>query len=170
LFYPNLVAFFRKELALEMQTAMTEKGHETEQEQRLKKTENNSLREITLGNGLGVTLDHLRERGVFQGSGIEWAGRNNDKKLLPHQTLVKEALFSGDDESHAWRIEAALRHTDEFGRVLTAKEAFRKLCYHFHGKGPSKNRQKKRVEQYLTEVASKKKLTSAQVGLRALDR
>merc|ERR1712066_348900 len=59
------------------------------------------------------------------------------------------------------RIETALRQTDEYGRVLTAKEAFRELCYHFHGKRPSQNRHLKRVKEYINDITCKKRLTSS---------
>lgn len=119
-------------------------------------------REKIYGRGLGATLCSLRFRGVLCINPVEWAGRHNDKKLFPHQNLAKEALFSGvgDKTEQALRLEVALRRTDEYGRVLTAKKAFRKLCYDFHGKGPSKKREQKRVNQYVDEIKSKKKATS----------
>merc|ERR1712118_389539 len=70
------------------------------------------------------------------------------------------ALFSGETDGQIQRIEIALRRTDNFGRVLTAKQAFRELCYHFHGKHPSKNRENKRSRQYIMDLASKKNLTT----------
>lgn len=128
--------------------------------------ENHFLRENSLGYGLGTTINLLRDRG-FLNTSVEWAGRSNDKKLMPHQALVKDALFSGlstqvKDESYGQiqRIEAALRRTDDFGRTLTAKEAFRELCYHFHGKKPSKHRQIKRLKQYISDLATGKRLST----------
>merc|ERR1712203_1124003 len=84
----------------------------------------------------GSALELLRNRGILKLDTFEWAGRNNDKKPLPHQKLAKNALFSGesDKDEDILRLEVALRQTDKFGRVLTAKEAFRRLCYDFHGK------------------------------------
>merc|ERR1719191_2310306 len=101
----------------------------------------------------------LRERGLVN-LGIDWAGRNNDKRLTPHHALVKHALFSDENNGQVQRIETALRRTDDYGRVLTAKEAFRELCYHFHGKHPSKNRLNKRAKQYVRDLTGKKRLTT----------
>lgn len=98
--------------------------------------EKNFLKEILLGLGLGNTVGLLRDRGLLNIDDVDWAGRNNDKKLMPHQALAKDALFSNSNKinEQTQRIEAALRRMDQYGRVLTAKEAFRELCYHFHGK------------------------------------
>ena len=38
---------------------------------------------------------------------------------------------------------------DEFGRLLTRKEAFRQLCYGFHGNKPGKRKQEKRLREML---------------------
>jgi hypothetical protein len=119
------------------------------------------LKENSIGCGLGQTLKFLRDRGLVN-KDVEWAGRSMDKKSIPHHLLVKDAFFSEEGKNHGQiqRIEAALRRTDKYGRVLTAKEAFRELCYHFHGKYPSKNRQKKLTKQYIMDLAGKHKLTT----------
>merc|ERR1712224_589442 len=110
------------------------------------------------GWGLGATLGLLRFRGVLGPNSIEWAGRHNDTKTLPHHNLVKEALFSDKclnntpEDQQVLRLETALRRTDEYGRVLTAKQAFRKLCYDFHGKGPSKIREQKRAKKQINAI------------------
>jgi len=126
------------------------------------------LKENTIKCGLGTALTHLRKRGMLNQNSIDWAGRNSDKKKLPHQIMAKEALISVDDEKNEQitRIETALRQTDEYGRVLTAKEAFRKLCYHFHGKRPSQNRHMKRAKEYINDLTYKKKLTSVDENRR----
>ena len=43
--------------------------------------------------------------------------------------------------------QVALTRKDEYGRILTPKEAFRQLCYRFHGIQPSKGTQEKRRRQ-----------------------
>ncbi|CAN6893299.1 unnamed protein product, partial [Brassica oleracea] len=42
----------------------------------------------------------------------------------------------------------------ECGRILTEKEAFKKLCHGFHGKKPGKRKQEKRMRKH--EDSSKK--------------
>lgn len=66
-------------------------------------------------------------------------------------------MFEGEKDSRLnTSIEAALTRRDEFGRVMTPKEQFRQLCYAFHGKPPSKNKQEKRLRKYQEELAVKK--------------
>jgi len=44
-------------------------------------------------------------------------------------------------------FDVKIEHRDEFGRKLTQKEAFRQLNYHFHGFGPGKKKQEKRLKE-----------------------
>ena len=53
-------------------------------------------------------------------------------------------------------IDDALTRTDEFGRVISPKEAFRQLCYNFHGIKPSKNKEEKKIRKYLEEQKQQK--------------
>lgn len=48
-----------------------------------------------------------------------------------------------------------LNYTDDTGRELTAKEAFRLMCHKFHGKGPSKNKRETRMRRELRELRLK---------------
>ena len=43
--------------------------------------------------------------------------------------------------------EVNIEYRDEHGRALTQKEAFRQLCYSFHGYGPGKKKREKREKQ-----------------------
>ncbi|KAL3714460.1 hypothetical protein ACJRO7_006387 [Eucalyptus globulus] len=57
----------------------------------------------------------------------------------------------GDDGQKEIRIE----RKDEFGQILTPKEAFQLLSRKFHGKGPGKMKQEKRMKQYQEELKLK---------------
>ncbi|CAN0878384.1 SART-1 family protein DOT2 [Linum grandiflorum] len=48
-----------------------------------------------------------------------------------------------------------IERTDEFGRIMTPKEAFRVISHRFHGKGPGKMKQEKRMKQYQEELKLK---------------
>ena len=61
-------------------------------------------------------------------------------------------------------VEAALTERDEFGRILTPKERFRRLCHAFHGIDPSKNRKEKRLRKLAEEVAARKAASSVVGG------
>ena len=52
------------------------------------------------------------------------AGRTNDKKV----EKVGQIFDYGS------RVEGALKRYDEYGRLMTPKEAFRELSHAFHGK------------------------------------
>lgn len=53
------------------------------------------------------------------------------------------------------RIENALRKVDDFGRILTPKEAWRQVNYSFHGWGASKNKREKIIKKYVEDLKSK---------------
>lgn len=59
------------------------------------------------------------------------------------------------------RIENALRKTDQFGRILTPKEAWRQLNYSFHGFGASRNKQEKFIKKYAEDLKTKVRVSSA---------
>jgi U4/U6.U5 tri-snRNP-associated protein 1 len=42
--------------------------------------------------------------------------------------------------------EIQLEYRDDMGRKLTTKEAYRQLCYNFHGYGPGKAKTEKRIK------------------------
>ncbi|KAM3683680.1 hypothetical protein ACJW31_12G166400 [Castanea mollissima] len=109
-----------------------------------------TIHEVAVGKGLSGALKLLKERGTLKES-IEWGGRNMDKKKSKLVGIV------GDDESKEpcssslidYRKEICIERTDEFGRIMTLKEAFRLILHKFHGNGPGKMKQEKRMKQYL---------------------
>ncbi|KAL2899007.1 SART-1 family protein DOT2 [Bienertia sinuspersici] len=120
-----------------------------------------TLHEAPVGKGLSGVLQLLKERGTLKET-IEWGGRNMDKK--------KSKLVGIYDEDGPKKIhmdkkkgklvdetprEIHLERTDEFGRILTPKQAFRLLSHKFHGKGPGKMKQEKRMKQYYDELKLK---------------
>ncbi|CAM9663014.1 unnamed protein product [Chrysoparadoxa australica] len=54
----------------------------------------------------------------------------------------------------------SIEYRDEFGRQQTQKEAFRQLSYRFHGHGPKRKKQEKRLK-ILAEERAKTKLATA---------
>ncbi len=83
--------------------------------------------------GLGGILDSLRQRGELKGgiNDMVWGGRASDR--AKSKLTVLEEVFTGSDDKLVQDVETALTRRDEFGRVLTPKEAYRQLCYAFHG-------------------------------------
>ena len=73
-------------------------------------------------------------------------GRNKDKSL--EQQLGTFDQGKKDQEEDRVRIE----YFDKKGKKLTLKEAFRQMCWKFHGKMPSHRKQEKRkIKEELLE-------------------
>jgi U4/U6.U5 tri-snRNP-associated protein 1 len=107
----------------------------------------------------------LKDRGEVGGGGgsgggsrdrVEWSGRVGDIRSADRATYSQ--VYRAGDHASAQdaSIEAALTERDEFGRVLTPKERFRRLCHRFHGIEPSKNTKEKRLRKLAEEVAVRK--------------
>ncbi|KAF2302005.1 hypothetical protein GH714_031263 [Hevea brasiliensis] len=107
-----------------------------------------TIHEVPVGKGLSGALNLLKERGTLKES-IEWGGRNMDKKKSKLVGIVDNNV--DNDKFKDIRIE----RTDEFGRIITPKEAFRMISHKFHGKGPGKMKQEKRMKQYQEELKLK---------------
>jgi len=120
-----------------------------------------------IGLGLGSMLSYLKERGELH-KPVEWAGRVNDSKD-PFFTKAMggyEDVYSGgrSEDDIAATVEVALTRKDEYGRILTPKEAFRQLCHNFHGIQPSQSSKEKRMRQAARELAQKKAATASIEG------
>jgi U4/U6.U5 tri-snRNP-associated protein 1 len=118
--------------------------------------------ERNISRGLGGALDFLKERGELR-QAETFAGRTNDTRDPYFSKAMggfKDVYTGGQQEDRiAAHVEAALTQRDEYGRILTPKEAFRKLCYRFHGIEPSKNTREKRSRQTEKELAQKQAAT-----------
>lgn len=108
-----------------------------------------TIHELAVGKGLSGALNLLKDRGTLK-EGIDWGGRNMDKKKSKLVGVV------GDDPNVDNRFkDIRIERTDEFGRIMTPKEAFRMISHKFHGKGPGKMKQEKRMKQYQEELKLK---------------
>ncbi|KAI9917913.1 hypothetical protein PsorP6_012688 [Peronosclerospora sorghi] len=101
-----------------------------------------------VGTGVGATLALLRKTGELRQTRSErQAGRANDVR----DRSVEDAF----------RVKSGvnLDYRDEFGRLLTKKEAFRRLSYKFHGHEPGKKKKEKRLKQLKEELAAQKQMS-----------
>lgn len=126
----------------EVQETMPDETHSEEKEEEVAPDE--AIHEPAVGKGIAGALNLLKSRGTLKET-IEWGGRNMDKKKSKLVGIV------GGDGTKEIRIE----RTDEYGRILTPREAFRILSHKFHGKGPGKMKQEKRMRQYMEELKIK---------------
>ena len=78
--------------------------------------------------GLAGALALLKERGDLA-ERIEWSGRINDMRPERMGDLRDVYTDGRHEERIASDIERALTERDEFGRILTPRERFRRLCY-----------------------------------------
>lgn len=124
------------------------------------KEEESGLREKVIGSGLAGALAFLKDRGELEAP-VEWSGRTNEKKRVNTQGLDEVYTGGRQEDRIALDVEVALTRKDEYGRILTPKEAFRQLCYRFHGIQPSKNSREKRQKKAAEEVAKKKTTSGA---------
>ncbi|XP_060219179.1 SART-1 family protein DOT2-like [Lycium barbarum] len=121
-------------------------NHSTKKEEKPVITPDEKIREVPIGKGLSEVLKLMRERGTLK-EDIELGCRNTDKKKS--KLVDVRCDEEGEKEIH-------IERTDEYGRNLTPKEAFRVFCHGFHGKEPGKKKQEKRMRQYQLELKIKK--------------
>lgn len=101
-----------------------------------------------VGSGMAATLALLRKTGDLRETRVErQAGRANDARdrNVDEELKVKDGV--------------KLDYRDEFGRLLTKKEAFRLLSYKFHGHEPGKKKKEKRLKQLKEELEAQKMLS-----------
>lgn len=92
--------------------------------------------------GVAAALARFRSMGELTRK-TEQHGRARDKRL--HVNDIQ-------DKSER---PIRLNYTDETGREVTPKEAFRLMCHKFHGKGPSKNKREARLRRELRQLKMK---------------
>ncbi|KAK2456697.1 SART-1 family protein DOT2 [Trifolium repens] len=113
-----------------------------------------TIHEVAVGKGLSGALKLLKDRGTLKES-VEWGGRNMDKKKSKLVGIVEDEGKEAPNKK-----EIHIERTDEFGRILTPKEAFRIISHKFHGKGPGKMKQEKRMKQFHEELKLKQMKSS----------
>ena len=81
-------------------------------------------------------LDHMsaREREEYAG----WANKQRDQQ---------DARRMAEIFNKEYKPDVQLRYTDDFGRQMNQKEAFKHLSHQFHGKGSGKMKTEKRLKK-----------------------
>jgi len=119
-----------------------------------------------VGRGLSSFLGILKstgEVGGIKGGKEELRGRAKDERTYSdYDTLdlkntvkldVSDKSRPDKDLEYANK-EIKLEYRDDFGRLLTRKEAYRQMCYQFHGHGSSKKNEERRLKAIAREQAS----------------
>ena len=104
-------------------------------------------REMYRGRTKDARPDWDGARGVGAAAGAQGAG---------HQLQPDHALADIPPGMH----EVVLEYRDKEGNKLTPKEAYRELCYKFHGRQPSQKTRDKRLKAMLREQALSKASSS----------
>ena len=130
-----------------------------------------------VGRGMSNFLSLLRHTGEIKDHSTkeEMRGRAKDKRTYEdYERLDLEKVVKIDDrhpgvherDLELARREVKLEYRDEHGRLLTRKEAYRDMCYQFHGHGSSKKNQERRLRQIERERAeySKSSMTGGGGG------
>ncbi|KAF0694273.1 Aste57867_14843 [Aphanomyces stellatus] len=117
------------------------------------------VEEPLVQSGMAATLALLRNRGDLNDKiQVRQSGRANDhrERDIEDELQVKDGV--------------KLDYRDEFGRLLTKKEAFRRISYRFHGHTPGKKRQEKRLKQIKEEIAQQKNLGNVAQRMQTLEK
>ena len=115
----------------------------------------------SVGRGLANVLSMLKHTGEITGKNAgkeELRGRAKDKRTyedyeaLNLKEVVKIDRVGLTEAPNKKDLEFAnreikLEYRDDHGRLLTRKEAYRNLCYQFHGYGSSQKNEERRLRQ-----------------------
>jgi U4/U6.U5 tri-snRNP-associated protein 1 len=115
-----------------------------------------------IGRGMAGVLSMLRHTGEISGRNAgreEMRGRAKDERTYEDYTplnlneVVRIGQHATDKDREMASREIKLDYRDEHGRLLTRKEAYRNLCYQFHGHGSSAKNEERRLRQVEREQA-----------------
>ena len=133
---------------------MEDGGGVVEQQQQQHEEKSKTTNPIRRNIGLASVLQDMKASGQLEDKGPRWSGRANDLKDHHDRRRVLEAsgvIQEGAPSSETQKFNFKLDKYDEFGRTLTPKEAFRELCWKFHGKAPGAKAKEKRLRKYEEE-------------------
>ncbi|CAJ1966904.1 unnamed protein product [Cylindrotheca closterium] len=114
-----------------------------------------------VGRGLSSFVSMLKQTGEIKkhAGKEELRGRAKDERnyenyeALDLKKVVKIGRNANDKDKEFAGREIKLEYRDKHGRLLTSKEAYRDLCYQFHGHAGSKKKEDKRLRQIQREQA-----------------
>jgi U4/U6.U5 tri-snRNP-associated protein 1 len=107
------------------------------------------LEEPIVGKGVARVLEILRMRNML-GQKANFVGRNKDNK-----TGMDFEQENADED------EIKISRTDQYGNQQSRKQAFRELCYRFHGHKPSQ-KQREKLQNRLLKAQKSSNLVSGQ--------
>jgi U4/U6.U5 tri-snRNP-associated protein 1 len=115
-----------------------------------------------VGRGISGVLAMLRHTGEISGRNAgreELRGRAKDERTyedyapLNLEEVVRIGKGATEKDRELASREIKLEYRDDYGRLLTRKEAYRQLCYQFHGHGSGAKNEERRLRQIEREQA-----------------
>lgn len=109
--------------------------------------EDNGLKETLIGKSLGNALKVFRDAGQLGKESIR--GRNKDQSL---DNQLASFVTNKDPTAKVGRVDqnedrVKLQYLDKKGNKLSIKEAYRNMCYKFHGHKPSHAQRDKAIKK-----------------------
>eukprot|EP00537_Pseudo-nitzschia_pungens_P013490 CAMPEP_0172387498 /NCGR_PEP_ID=MMETSP1061-20121228/4792_1 /TAXON_ID=37318 /ORGANISM="Pseudo-nitzschia pungens, Strain cf. pungens" /LENGTH=814 /DNA_ID=CAMNT_0013117149 /DNA_START=140 /DNA_END=2584 /DNA_ORIENTATION=- len=151
---------------------MEELAKEVKEDNLQSEFDGSTARSVGVGRGLSSFVSMLRTTGEItgrHGGKEELRGRAKDERNydnyepLDLQNVVTIGHNATEKDRELAKREIKLEYRDKHGRLLTQKEAYRDLCYQFHGHGASKKKEEKRLKQIAREQAEAR-MASGQVS------
>eukprot|EP00536_Pseudo-nitzschia_multiseries_P007700 jgi/Psemu1/305151/fgenesh1_kg.183_\ len=151
---------------------MEELAKEVKEDNTQSEFDGSTARSGGVGRGLSGFVSMLRTTGEItgkHGGKEELRGRAKDERNydnyepLDLKKVVTIGYNATEKDKELAKREIKLEYRDKHGRLLTQKEAYRDLCYQFHGHGASKKKEEKRLKQIALEQAEAR-MASGQVS------
>jgi len=151
---------------------MEELAKEVKEDNLQSEFDGSTARSVGVGRGLSSFVSMLRTTGEItgrHGGKEELRGRAKDERNydnyepLDLSKVVAIGRNATEKDEELAQREIKLEYRDKFGRLLTQKEAYRDLCYQFHGHGGGKKKEEKRLKQ-ITREQAEARMASGQVS------
>ena len=125
-----------------------------------------------VGRGLSGFLSLLKKTGEISTTAPkeEMRGRAKDERTYEDYAGIDLGKVVQTEGRHEKDVELAnreikLEYRDDYGRLLTRKEAYRNMCYQFHGHGSRMKNQERRLKQIDRERAEAKVASRSEEGV-----
>ena len=86
---------------------------------------------------------------------VDYLDKYANEKYMKDRNRFDRGMVSEFAEKKDYKPKVEIEYVDDRGRLLSSKEAFRKLSHRFHGKGSGKTKQEKRMKKSKEEETMK---------------
>ncbi|CAO3665103.1 unnamed protein product [Umbelopsis ramanniana] len=100
--------------------------------------------------------DRLREKERDkgrEGRGRDYEREREHEREVEKERKERERMKEYEQRMKDYKPDVNIEYTDEFGKVMTPKEAYRVLSHKFHGKTSGKAKTEKRIRKMQEELA-----------------